>query len=131
MSAFQVIIAGAIAALVLVSFVHSLAGEKRLLRPMFAKRGNRVLDNKLARLVLRFAWHVTSVLWILMAIVLYSVGFSPENLTAVILISFGVGFLFIGIFDLIASRGKHIGSPILTAIGSLCLGAFYLLEIAQ
>lgn len=37
-----------IALLALTALVHSIGGERLLLRPMFAKRGNAVLDNWLA-----------------------------------------------------------------------------------
>ena len=121
---FQLFIIGAILSLLIVAFVHSFFGEKILLRPMFKYRGNKVLESKLARMVLRFAWHLTSLLWVFIAGMIYTAGFSPEHLPSVILLTFGAGFVGIGIFDLIASRGKHIGWPILTAIGACCLGAY-------
>lgn len=123
MTLFQGLISGGILALMIVSAVHSLLGEKLLLKPMFAKRGNAVLENDLARLVIRFAWHVTSLCWIMMAIILYFVGFSAASLSTVILLTLGVGFLAIGLFDAVASRGRHVGWPILTAIGVFCLAA--------
>ena len=124
MSFAQVFISAAIIALALVAFLHSYFGEKLLLAPMFKHRGNKVLESDLARKVIRFAWHATSVLWIMMAIVLYSLGFAPTELSSTILLTFGIGFLLIGLFDLIASRGRHMGWPVLSAIGVLSLGAY-------
>jgi len=124
MTIFQWLISGGIFALIIVSAVHSLLGEKLLLKPMFAKRGNAVLESGLARQVVRFAWHVTSLSWIMMAVILYFVGFSAGSLLAVIPLTLGVGFLAIGLFDAIATRGRHVGWPVLTAIGVFCLAAY-------
>lgn len=124
MTLFQWFISSGILALILVSAVHSLLGEKLLLKPMFSRRGNAVLESDLARLVIRFAWHVTSLCWIMMAIILYFVGFSQAALPTSIPLTLGVGFLSIGLFDAIASRGRHVGWPVLTAIGVFCLAAF-------
>lgn len=124
MTLFQGLISGGILALMIVSAVHSLLGEKLLLKPMFSRRGNAVLESDLARLVIRFAWHVTSLCWIMMAIILYFVGFSAASLSTVILLTLGTGFLAFGLFDAIASRGRHVGWPILTAIGVFCLAAY-------
>lgn len=123
MSLFDYMIIGAIISLVVVSLFHSILGEKRLLGPLFKYRGNRVLESGFARLVLRFAWHLTSVLWLMMAIVLYFISFAPADFPRGILLTFGIGFLAIGIFALILSRGKHVGWPVLTAIGVFCLAA--------
>lgn len=114
----------AIIALAIVAFLHSYFGEKLLLAPMFNRRGNAVLESDLARMVLRGAWYLTSLLWVMMAVVLYSVAFEPMNIANTILLTFGVGFLLIGIFDLVFSRGRHMGWPVLSAIGIFCIVAF-------
>lgn len=124
MTLFQGLISSGILALIIVSATHSLLGEKLLLKPMFAKRGNAVLESDLARLVIRFAWHATSICWVMMAIILYFVGFSQTSLPTIIPLTLGIGFLAIGLFDAIASRGRHVGWPILTAIGVFCLAAY-------
>lgn len=129
MALFPILISCAIAALGLAAIVHSFFGEKLLIGPLLAKRGNSVLEHELARMLIRFAWHVTSLMWIIMAIILYALSFSPKDLPAVIFVSFGVGFLTVGIFDLIASRAKHIGWPVLTAIGGFCLGAYFIMDM--
>jgi ABC-type transport system involved in cytochrome c biogenesis permease subunit len=87
MTLFQWLISGGILALVIVSAVHSLLGEKLLLKPMFARRGNAVLESDLAR-------------------------------------TLGIGCLAVGLFDAIATRGRHVGWPVLTAIGVFCLTAY-------
>ena len=101
MTLAQAFISAAIVALILVSFLHSYFGEKRLLVPLFKHRGNAVLESDLARLVLRFAWHLTSLLWVLMAMVLYAAAFQPATLLPTVLLTSGLGFLFVGLFGLL------------------------------
>ncbi|RED12730.1 hypothetical protein [Pontivivens insulae] len=109
--------------LLVVGAVHSIFGERLLLKPMFHRRGNKVLDNGLARMVLRFAWHLTTVLWLLLAYIICTVVFTPERAVPLTLWSVGLTFLAVGVFDLIVSKGRHIGWPILTAIGATALAA--------
>lgn len=125
MSLFQGLIIGGIVLLLLVSAVHSWLGEKLLIKPMFSRRGNAVLESDLARRVIRYAWHATSLMWLMMAIMLYAVGFAAETLGITVLLTLGVGFLLSGIIDWIVTRGRHIGWWILTAIGVCCLGAYF------
>lgn len=123
MTGFDYLIIAAIAFLLITALLHSIAGEHFLIKPMFKYRGNRVLENELARLVLRFAWHLTSVLWFLLAAILYLLAFDAEHLSVGILFYTGVAFVGIGLFDLIASRGRHIGWPSLLAVGVCTLSA--------
>ncbi|MFQ1699446.1 hypothetical protein ACJ5NV_02510 [Loktanella agnita] len=111
------------ACLLLTSTLHAVGGEIYLLRPMFRHRGNRVLDNQLGRLVLRFAWHVTSLSWVMLAVILYGMVYAPGVLNQVILLSVGMGFLVIGLFDLVVSKGRHVGWPLLTLTGVFALAA--------
>lgn len=123
---YELMIAGSVAGLVLTGAVHSILGERLLLRLLFAMRGNRVLDHWLARCVLRFAWHVTTLSWVMLAVILGSVALGVEDTARVALWSVGVGFTFAGVFDLIASRGRHVGWPMLLLTGLLALAALAL-----
>lgn len=120
---FQWLVIASMVALLATALAHSLAGEIYLLRPLFRHGGNRVLDSQLARMVLRFAWHVTSLAWIVLAVILYAVAFNEAHLRTVILASVGASFVFAGVFDLIASRGRHIGWPLLLLTGVFALAA--------
>lgn len=121
MTGFQWCIAVGIGFLGLTALTHSLAGEKYLIGPMVRRRGNVVLEHPLGRTVLRFAWHLTSLMWLMMAIVLYQIGFGSGALEMVILAVFGVGFVVAGVFDLIVSSGRHLGWPMLTGTGVFLL----------
>lgn len=108
------------------ALLHSIMGEKLLISPLLRLKGNRVLESNLARMLLRFCWHLISLMWIVLAIGLYSVTFKPQSASVLILLSTGWCFLAIGIFDLIFSKGRHMGWPFLTLIGVFSLMAVYL-----
>ncbi|MFK7835795.1 MAG: hypothetical protein AB8B60_06215 [Sulfitobacter sp.] len=123
---FPIWISLCIALLLVTAVIHSVGGEVYLLRPLFRKRGNKVLENPLARMILRFAWHVTSLSWAVLAVILYAVAFRPGDVIAVTLGTVGLVFGLVGLFDLVASKGKHVGWPFLVLIGIcalLALGA--------
>jgi hypothetical protein len=96
------------------AIAHSFVGEKRLIGPLLAQ-GIDMLSGYRANLV-RFAWHFTSVLMIVSALL---VGW-PGTPVALIQIT-GAMWLIAGVGDAILTRGKHIGWPLLSAAGLLAL----------
>jgi hypothetical protein len=109
--------------LAICGLLHSIGGEVWLLRPLFNLRGNRVLDSFLARQVPRFAWHLTSLCWLLIAgllAVLHQSGTAAADLG--FLLTGGL-FLAVGLFDLALTRGLHIGWHVLSPIGIFALAA--------
>lgn len=119
----QLMLIAAIASLGVTALVHSIGGEIYLLRPIFALRGNAVLDHWLARRVLRFAWHLTALMWALIAAVLWLAETGQTGTQGRTAILIGAGFLIAGIFDLFYSRGRHIGWPLLVAVGAFAMAA--------
>lgn len=120
---FQLLVAVCIATLVGVSVLHSWGGERYLWRPLFKHKGNPVLESPLARMVLRGAWHLTSVMWLVLALVLHAAAFAPDTLVATVLGAVGISFVVVGVIDLIGTRGRHIGWPLLMLVGVFALGA--------
>jgi hypothetical protein len=106
--------------LIVTAFAHSLLGERRLIGPLLARREG-VLASDLARVVLRFAWHLTSVTWMILALILVQLVRAPVTARVWAAASTGVGFIGIGLFDAVASRGRHIGWPLLTGLGLAAL----------
>lgn len=105
--------------MVLTAFIHSWAGEKRLIGPLLAN-ASAPLENAQSRKVLRSAWHLTSGFMVLCAVVIASPG-TPFGVLTVI----GGFWLALGLFSLLSSRGRHVGWPTLMASGVLALaGAF-------
>jgi hypothetical protein len=109
--------AGVICALT--ALVHSLFGEARLIGPMVRGRQG-VMGRPLARQVVRFAWHWTSLLWLMVAAVLFSAGLGhPVEIWLLRVI--GAVHLAMGLLDAVVTRGKHIAWPLLILVGGLTL----------
>ena len=103
------------AAMVLTAAVHSILGEKRLIGPILSISSD-ITSRPLARQVLRFAWHFTSVLMVVSALVVAWPG-TPTPLV----ITTGSIWLGVGLFDAVYTRGRHIGWPLLSGAGLLAL----------
>ncbi|HEY9760393.1 MAG TPA: hypothetical protein V6C97_34865 [Oculatellaceae cyanobacterium] len=110
--------------LVVTSLVHSILGEEKLIKPLM-EQTEGILRHKLARFLLRFAWHVTSLAWTNLAAILIVLVIAPENALKLSLLITGTNFLIVGVFDAFASRGKHIGAWMLGAIGICGLVAYF------
>ena len=103
------------ATMVLTATVHSILGEKRLIGPILALDSD-VTNRPLARKVLRFAWHFTSILMIVSALVVAWPG-TPSRLVAII----GSIWVVVGLFDAVYTKGQHVGWPFLSGAGFLAL----------
>ncbi len=108
--------------LVATALVHSVIGEGKLITPLLATRKG-ILDNDLARMVLRFAWHITSITWIVLAFILVVFVFYPNQVLPCSLLAIGAAFTIMGIYSALASRGRFIGWPFLTSVGVCALAA--------
>jgi hypothetical protein len=106
--------------LVATAVAHSALGERRLLGPLLARREG-VLASDLARFILRFAWHLTSMTWAILALILVQLVRDPATARFWAAAGTGVAFAGIGLYDALATRGRHVGWPLLTAIGIAAL----------
>lgn len=122
--AFVLLMAAALC--VITALVHSVLGEQRLIGPMLATEAG-VLESPLARSVTRFAWHWTTVLWLLVAAVLALAAYGDINAPWLVF-AIGTAHLVAGVADGIYSRGQHVGWPLITIIGGLALLGFYALQ---
>jgi len=109
------------ALLAITAAVHSLLGERRLLQPVLRRPAGLLASSDLARFVLRFAWHLTSLTWLVLAIVLTTLALQPASMLKSTATATGIAFTFAGTFDAIASRGRHVGWPLLMGIGVVAL----------
>ena len=110
------------AVLVVTMLIHSILGQRRLIRPLLDQDAG-IMQRPLARFLVPFAWHFTSLLGLIVAAILLAWAWAPEHALTIGLASIGTIFTLIGIFDAIGSRGEHVGWPFLTAIGLLSFGA--------
>jgi hypothetical protein len=106
--------------LIVTALVHSVLGELRLIGPLVARREG-ILASDLARVVLRFAWHLTSVTWLVLGLILVQLVRNPGAARLWAAGATGVAFIGVGLFDAVASRGRHIGWPLLAGIGIAAL----------
>ncbi len=102
--------------------VHSILGQKRLIRPLLDEKAG-VMQRPLARFILPFAWHLTSAIGFIVAAILLGWAWAPEAARTIGLTATAAIFIVSGIGDAIGSKGKHIGWPFLTAIGLCALAA--------
>ena len=103
------------ALMVSTAVVHSLLGEKRLIRPILCL-DSKVTNSLLARKILRCAWHLTSVFMISNALLVLWKG-TPPGLVVVT----GTAWLAVGLFDAVYTRGQHLGWPLLSGAGLFAL----------
>jgi hypothetical protein len=108
--------------MILTAMAHSILGEVRLIQPII-RSDIPIMRRPLARQVTRYAWHLTSILWLVLAYFLLRPvwGGAPHDREFVLVV--GASHLFVGVFDAIATRGQHIGWPLLTATGAFALAA--------
>ena len=123
--AFLLLMAAALCAIT--ALVHSIAGEQRLIGPLLASDNGALADplaHPLARQVARFAWHWTSVLWLLVGGFLALSAYGHIESYG-LLLAVGISHVAMGIADAFLTRGQHIGWPLITIIGVLTLLAIY------
>ncbi len=104
--------------------VHSVLGEMRLIWPMLADKSG-LMESPLARNLTRFAWHWTSLLWLLVGALLYAAAYG-DILAPWLGIAVGAVHVVAGIADGALTRGRHIGWPLITLIGVFTLLSVYL-----
>lgn len=118
---FVLLMAAALCAITAV--IHSVLGERRLLAPVLAL-DSPITQSPSGRAVIRFAWHWTSALWLLVAAVLALSAYGRID-APMLVAAIGAVHLVAGIADGILTRGRHIGWPLITLIGALALLATF------
>ena len=111
--------------LVVTMGVHSILGQKRLIRPIL-KQGAGVMQRPLARFILPFGWHLMSFMGLVIAAILFAWAWAPDQAQAIGLAMTGIVFTVSGLVDAFGSKGQHVGWPPLTLIGLLSLAALFL-----
>lgn len=110
--------------LLLMGIAHSYLGERYLLIRLF-KRDNlpKLLGSTAFTIgTLRFVWHLTTVAWGALALLILSAGqgsISKEQVLTVI----GFAALASATFPLYFTRGKHLSWLVFLAVGALVLAS--------
>jgi hypothetical protein len=102
------------------ALLHSFFGERRLIRPLLSLDAG-VLQTSRTRKLVRFSWHATSLLWLVVAYVLASAARNPSNADPFLIGLIGIIHLAVGLFDAVMTKGTHVGWPPLTLIGVFSL----------
>ena len=106
----------------LTALVHSWLGEKRIVMPLLAYRDG-VMQRPLARFIVPFAWHLTSLIGLIVIAILFAWAWAPDQADTVGLAMTGIVFTVSGIWDALGSKGRHVGWPPLTLVGLFSLAA--------
>jgi len=107
--------------------VHSALGERRFVRPIRAQMtwpGNERAGD-FARLVVRLAWHIASVMWTGFAALLLAPLFGFHGLTPVYIVAaatFGVALIMTGPM----TAWRHLGWPVFALVTVSLVGAVLL-----
>lgn len=106
----------------LLGLAHSVLGERYILTRLF-RRGNLPKlfgGTAFTSRTLRFAWHVTTVLWWGFAILLWQASSDSISRGSTLQI---IGYTSIasGMLPLIITRGKHLSWAVLFAAGGIAL----------
>lgn len=96
--------------LFLVGLMHSLLGEKNLIRPLLAKEDFPVVlgSQRNGRLTLWFGWHALTLFWWAQAYVLMQMAVDIETAARTTLIALCVACGTLGLVALLVSKGKHL-----------------------
>ena len=95
---------------VLIGFVHSILGERRLIGPLLAPatRQGMLADSGYFRAILRISWHGISLAWWGFAGVFVVLAASPLTAQGRVVLMISAAMFFItGAVILVACRGRH------------------------
>jgi hypothetical protein len=110
---------------VFIAITHSYLGEKRILPRLIAGADTLFTRNPvLMRSILRWAWHLTSVAWVALALLLIAFARMPSDVRAVPVAIIAGCLALSGVVCLVTTRGKHVAWPFfLAASATGALGA--------
>ncbi len=113
MSTIDIPLYVAVTALVMTGALHSVLGERFILRPLFAARGCQTLalGEGFTTRTLRFAWHLTTLAWWTIAL---AVAQPTLLVPAAILLAFASA-----VVCAVVARGEHFAWPIFATVGVL------------
>lgn len=96
--------------LFLAGLMHSLLGEKNLIRPLLAREDFPVVfgSQRNGRLTLWFGWHALTLFWWAQAYVLARMAVDVETAAETVLITLAGACGLLGLTALLVSKGKHL-----------------------
>lgn len=106
---------------VLIGCIHSYLGERFILIRLFRTGNIPQLfgSDYFTKRTLRFAWHLTTVLWFGFGYILLTVARGNENITEVVLHTVSAVFFISGVLSFSFTRGKHLSWLVFWTISGL------------
>ena len=104
---------------------HSVLGERYILVRLFRRDNLPRLFGGTAFTIrtLRFAWHITTVAWWGMAVLLWQAASGGDLGRSAVLTVLGWTMLLSGVLPLVITRGRHLSWIVLFLVGGLALWA--------
>jgi hypothetical protein len=101
---------------------HSYLGERYLLMRLFRRDSLPKLlgGTEFTKQTLRFAWHLTTVVWWGLALLLLQAAQGELTTTSTVQV-IGWTAIVSGLFPLVFTRGRHLSWIVMFAIGALAL----------
>lgn len=111
--------------LFLLGLAHSALGERYILVRLFRRDNLPRLFGGTAftTRTLRFAWHITTVAWWGMAVLLWQAASGGDLGRSAVLTVLGWTMLLSGVLPLVITRGRHLSWIVLFLVGGLALWA--------
>ena len=112
----------ALALTLAIAAAHSFLGEKYILGRLFRRDDLPRLfgSDTFTKRTLRFAWHLTSVAWVGLGLVMVALAGPPGAATRSLALRFvALTFLVTAVLALAGSRGRHLSWPVFLAIAVL------------
>lgn len=103
-----------------IGIAHSVLGERYILVRLFRQPLPKLFgDDSFTRQTLRFAWHLTTVAWFGLAVILLLLHFDAAT-RATLLLTVAIVFAITSLTALLASRGRHLSWLVFGAAAFLC-----------
>ena len=100
---------------------HSVLGERYIISRLLRRDLPQLFGgDQFTKQTLRFAWHITTVAWFAVAVILVAVDHASSSLfRSVTLKTIAAGAVVSALFPLYFTRGRHLSWILLLAIGFL------------
>ena len=107
--------------IVLTALAHTVLGERFIIARLMRRDLPRLFgDDSFTKRTLRFAWHVTTVAWLLFAWLIVTVGAAPDSrLRTNVLGAIAVAAALTALLPLVVTRGRHLSWVAFVAVALL------------
>lgn len=106
--------------IVFLAIFHSWGGEDKLIKPTLAV-DDEFIKRPMTQAITRFGWHSSSLFMLFTALTLIY-----PNVPEFMRLMVGIVWLLLGIANLIMTKAKHPGGPLLSIIGVLTIIGYIL-----